>query len=108
MTTRIAILGDFDPVHYTLHALNDSTRAVQKFLHTEIQFDWIPTDLFNPQIVFEKANYSPLWIAPGSPYKNMRSAKDIEPFIVDRKIPNFTLGLRGYFRFYMERKRNIS
>ena len=73
MINKIAILGDFNPERTTLHALNDSTRDIQKYLNTEIQFDWIATDIFNSKVVFENQNYKGLWVAPGSPYKDMEN-----------------------------------
>ncbi|WP_306351047.1 glutamine amidotransferase-related protein [Flavobacterium sp. '19STA2R22 D10 B1'] len=89
MVSKIAILGDFNPIHYTLHALNDSTRAVQKSLNTEIQFDWISTDIFNPKIVFENNNYKGLWIAPGSPYKDMENVLNTIEYARQNNIPTF-------------------
>jgi len=96
MTNKIAILGDFNPVHYTLHSLNDSTRAVQKYLKKEIQFDWIPTDIFDSQIVFEKQNYKALWVVPGSPYRDMNNVLSAIEYSRKNNVP--TLGNCGGFQ----------
>jgi CTP synthase (UTP-ammonia lyase) len=89
MTPKIAILGDFNPVYATLHALNDSIRSVQKFLNKEIQFDWISTDIFNSKVVFETQKYSGLWIAPGSPYKDFENVLKTIEYARLNNIPTF-------------------
>jgi CTP synthase (UTP-ammonia lyase) len=89
MIDKIAILGDFNPIHATLHALNDSTRAIQKKLNKDIQFDWIATDTFNTQVVFEKQNYKGLWVAPGSPYKDMDNVIAAIRYCRINNIPTF-------------------
>lgn len=71
------------------HRLNDSTRDVQKFLNQDIQFDWISTDEFNYEVVFQKHNYKGLWVAPGSPYRNMNNALDQIRYAREHKIPTF-------------------
>ncbi|NMM47820.1 glutamine amidotransferase-related protein [Marinigracilibium pacificum] len=96
MVNKIAILGDFNPVFQTLHKLNDSTRDIQKYLKTEIQFDWIPTDLFNSKVVFEQNKYKGLWIAPGSPYKDMNNVLKAIKYARQNEIP--TLGNCGGFQ----------
>jgi CTP synthase (UTP-ammonia lyase) len=89
MIEKIAILGDFNPIYSTHHALNDSTRQIQKHLNTAIQFDWIATDIFEPKIVFEKNNYKGLWIAPGSPYKSMDNVIAAIEYTRNNNIPTF-------------------
>ncbi|WP_075343479.1 glutamine amidotransferase-related protein [Tenacibaculum agarivorans] len=96
MIHKIAILGDFNPVHSTLHSLNNSTRQIQKYLQQEIQFDWIGTDIFDSKIVFEKNDYKGLWIAPGSPYRNMEKVLDAIQYARENNIP--TLGNCGGFQ----------
>jgi len=89
MISKIAILGDFNPIYETHHRLNDSTRDVQSILKKEIQFDWIATDTFNCKVVFESKNYKGLWIAPGSPYKDMNNSLDAIKYVRQNKIPTF-------------------
>ncbi len=96
MKNKIAILGDFNPKYRTLHQLNDSTRHVQQFLNTTIQFDWIPTDLFDNRVVFERYQYNGLWIAPGSPYKDMDNVLHAIRYTRENNIP--TLGNCGGFQ----------
>jgi len=96
MTDKIAILGDFNPIHSTLHSLNDSTRQLQKHLNKEIQFDWIATDIFDTKVVFEKNGYKGLWIAPGSPYRDMQNVLNAIKYARENNIP--TLGNCGGFQ----------
>ena len=106
MISKIAILGDFNPAYPTLHALNDSTRLVQKQLGREIQFDWIPTDIFNNKTVFENQKYCGLWIAPGSPYKDMENVLTAIKYARENKVP--TLGNCGGFQhMIIEFARNV-
>ena len=105
MTYRIAILGDFNPVHSTHHALNDSTRQIKKIFADEIQFDWISTDIFNCNTAFKNL-YSGLWIAPGSPYKDMQNVLDTITYTRVNRIP--TLGNCGGFQhMIIEFARNV-
>lgn len=89
MVDKIAIMGDFNPIHPTLHALNDSTRHIQKYLNKEIQFDWIATDIFDTSVVFRKEKYKGLWVAPGSPYRNMENVLDVIQYARNNNIPTF-------------------
>jgi len=72
MIKKIAILGDFNPAYKTHHALNDSTRQINKLFNQEIQFDWIATDIFYCKTAFNNM-YCGLWIAPGTPYKDVEN-----------------------------------
>ena len=106
MTDRIAILGDFNPVFQTLHKLNDSTRDIQKFLDREIQFDWISTDVFNCKVVFGQQNYKGLWIAPGSPYKDMDNVLKVIKYARAHKIPTFG-NCGGFQHMIIEFAKNV-
>ncbi|QXU47573.1 hypothetical protein KYG33_12195 [Chryseobacterium sp. D764] len=106
MIQKIAILGDFNPVHSTLHALNESTRNIQKKLNLDIQFDWIPTDIFNNKIVFETQKYSGLWIAPGSPYRDMENVLKAIQFTRENNIPTFG-NCGGFQHMIIEFARNV-
>lgn len=106
MTKKIAILGDFNPVYSTHQALNNSTRHIRPLLTEEIQFDWIATDIFNPQIIFGEQNYKGLWIAPGSPYKDMQNVLDAITYARQNYIP--TLGnCAGFQHMLIEFARNV-
>ncbi len=105
MTHRIAILGDFNPDYSTHHALNESIRQMRKLFSAEIQFDWISTDIFNSKTAFENL-YGGLWIAPGSPYKNMQNVLDTITYTRENDVP--TLGNCGGFQHLLiEFARNV-
>lgn len=104
--TKIAILGDFNPVISTHHALNDSIRQVKKLFSEEIQLDWIDSDIFNCHVAFEKQGYKGLWIAPGSPYKNDQNVMDAITYVRTNKIP--VLGNCAGFQYMLiEFARNV-
>lgn len=88
MTYKIAILGDFNPVYSTHHALNDSIRQIKRIFEEEIQFDWISSDILNFKTAFNKM-YCGLWIAPGSPYKDMKNVLNTITYARQNNIPTF-------------------
>lgn len=107
MIQKIAILGDFNPSFQTHHALNDSIRTYLNIYNNNIQFDWIATDVFDCKVVFEKQNYLGLWIAPGSPYKDMNNVLKAIKYIRENNIP--TLGNCGGFQhMVIEFAKNVS
>jgi CTP synthase (UTP-ammonia lyase) len=104
--SRIAILGDFNPVYQTHHALNDSILQVNNLLGTFVQCDWISTDVFDTKVVFGKGLYSSLWIAPGSPYKDFENVLNVIRYARVNNIP--TLGNCGGFQhMVIEFARNV-
>jgi CTP synthase (UTP-ammonia lyase) len=104
--SRIAILGDFNPVYQTHHALNDSILQVNDLLGTFVQCDWISTDVFDTKVVFGKGLYSSLWIAPGSPYKDFENVLNVIRYARVNNIP--TLGNCGGFQhMVIEFARNV-
>lgn len=103
---KIAILGDFNPVYSTHHALNASIKQCVNFLKTDIQVDWISTDTFDTKVVFSKGLYSGLWIAPGSPYKDFENVIAVIRYARTNNIP--TLGNCGGFQhMIIEFARNV-
>lgn len=105
MTNRIAILGDFNPVYQTHHALNDSIRQSVRQFDQDIQFDWIDTNTFNFKTAFDKL-YSGLWIAPGSPYKNAQNVIDAIAYTRQNDIPTFG-NCGGFQHMIIEFARNV-
>jgi CTP synthase (UTP-ammonia lyase) len=105
MTKRIAILGDFNPAYSTHHALNDSVRQVVREFNQELQFDWISTDVLNFSTAFNTL-YCGLWVAPGSPYKNMQNVIDTIRYVRENKIPTFG-NCGGFQHMIIEFARNV-
>lgn len=99
MSTKIAILGDFNRAYATHHALNKTTQDVQAVLPEVVQFDWIGTDVFKPVQIFEHEGYKGLWIAPGSPYKNDENVLKAIAYTRMNNIP--TLGNCGGFQYML-------
>lgn len=103
---KIAILGDFNPIYSTHHALNASIRQCLGHLNEDIQVDWIATDIFDTKVVFSKGLYSGLWIAPGSPYKDFQNVLSVIQYARTHGIP--TLGNCGGFQhMVIEYARNV-
>jgi len=105
LTYKIAILGDFNPFYSTHHALNDSTRQIQNTFNSDIQFDWISTETHNINDALKKI-YCGLWIAPGSPYKNMENVIDTIKFARENNIPAFG-NCGGFQHMIIEFARNV-
>lgn len=106
MLDKIAILGDFNPIYETHHKLNESIRDIQSFLGKEIQFDWIATDIFNCKVVFERQKYKGLWIAPGSPYKDMDNVLNTIKHVREHNIPTFG-NCGGFQHMIIEFAKNV-
>ena len=103
---KIAILGDFNPHHYTLNILNESIGHIKKHLQQNIQFNWIDTDVFNAEDIFGNQAYKGLWIAPGSPYKDFDNVLKVIEYARLKNIP--TLGNCGGFQHMLiEFARNV-
>jgi CTP synthase (UTP-ammonia lyase) len=105
MTYKIAILGDFNPFYSTHHALNDSIRDARNVFKTDIQFDWISTETPDVNVALKNI-YCGLWIAPGSPYKNMDNVLYAIKFARENNIPSFG-NCGGFQHMIIEFARNV-
>ena len=65
---RVAILGEFTPASPSHLATNAAIQHSRDALKIPIEGEWISTDNISPPL-FER--FSGIWIAPGSPYKNL-------------------------------------
>jgi CTP synthase (UTP-ammonia lyase) len=101
---QIAILGDFNPDYSTHHALSESLRHITKQFTEQIQFDWIGTGRFDYRNSFPF--YSGLWIAPGSPYKDMQNVLNAIRFTRVNGIPTFG-NCGGFQHMIIEFARNV-
>jgi len=105
LVKKIAILGDFNPIFKSHHALNDSTRHVKKYFGTDIQFDWIATDIFDYKTTFNNM-YRGLWLAPGTPYKDDENVIRTIKYARENNI--LTFGNCGGFQYMIiEFARNV-
>jgi len=103
MTKAIALLGEYTP-SFPPHISTDAAIGHSKnLLEAEITADWISTDDINHKL-FEQ--YSGIWIAPGSPYKNMDKTLRAIRYARENNIPCFgTCG--GFQHMVIEYARNI-
>jgi CTP synthase (UTP-ammonia lyase) len=88
MPVKIAVLGDYDPSHITLQAINDTFGPLKNLLKRDIQFDWFDTDKFDYQKAFNDG-YAGLWVTPGSPYRDMENVLNAISYTRKNKIPTF-------------------
>lgn len=105
MAHKIAIIGDFNPAYSTHHALNDSIREIKKLFDEQIQFDWISSDTLNFKTAFNNM-YCRLWIAPGSPYKDMENVINTITYTRENNIPTFG-NCGGFQHMIIEFARNV-
>jgi CTP synthase (UTP-ammonia lyase) len=105
MPVKIAVLGDYDPSHMTLKAINDTFIPLKKLLSRDIRFDWFDTDKFD----FEKAfndGYGGMWVTPGSPYRDMENVLNAISYTRKNKIPTFG-NCGGFQHMAIEFARNV-
>jgi CTP synthase (UTP-ammonia lyase) len=69
--TRLLILGEFNPEFRPHAATNEALGHSRAHLGVDVEWEWMSTDDATPGVL---AEYDGLWIAPGSPYKNMERA----------------------------------
>lgn len=68
MSKSIALLGEFSSTFPPHAATNAAIEHSRSLLAADISAKWVPTDDIDLDL-FEQ--YSGIWVAPGSPYKNM-------------------------------------
>lgn len=103
MTQSIAFLGEYTPAfppHAYTNAAIEHSRAL---LNEDIDAAWISTENINQQL-FE--DFSGVWIAPGSPYRNLEKTLWAIRHARENKIPCFgTCG--GFQHIVIEYARNV-
>ena len=103
---KLAIIGDFNPNFRPHVATNEAIEHSLHYLNVSLTIDWIPT--LDIKANFDKitADYQGFWIAPGSPYNDMRGALKIIEFARLNNVP--TLGTCGGFQhIVIEYARNV-
>ncbi len=103
MIKSIALLGEYTPTFPPHISTNEAIERARNLLDVELTADWISTEDIGPNL-FEQ--YSGLWIAPGSPYKNMELTLWAIRYARENKIPCFgTCG--GFQHMVIEYARNV-
>lgn len=103
MTVSIALLGEYTPTFSPHLATNAAIEHAKTALGLEINADWISTEDID-QTLFER--YSGIWVAPGSPYKDMDKTLAAIRHARENNIPCFgTCG--GFQHMIIEYARNV-
>lgn len=100
---RIAILGEFTPTFDPHLATNRAIQHSRDALGLDIEGEWISTGDIDKSI-FQR--YSGIWVAPGSPYKNLDLTLWAIQYARENAIPCFgTCG--GFQHMILEYARNV-
>lgn len=102
-TTKIALLGEYSP-SFAPHAATDAAIAHSAAAaNLDVAAEWISTAEIDAGF-FD--NYDGVWIAPGSPYKNMENALRVIRHCRENRVPCFgTCG--GFQHMVIEYARNV-
>ncbi len=103
MPRLIAVLGEYNPSYEPHQATDAAIEHSKTLLGADIDAEWIST-----QVIDEKhlSDYSGLWIAPGSPYKNLEKTLCAIQYAREYQIP--CLGTCGGFQhMLLEYARNV-
>lgn len=88
MTTRIAIVGDFNPKFHSHLATNASLAAIASNAHLDIESGWLPTrqvEQLGPEGALSQ--FHAVYASPGSPYASMRGMLLAIEYARTRNIP---------------------
>lgn len=103
---KLAIIGDYNDNFRPHKATNNAIKHSVNKYNIQLLSDWISTDNIDQNFEDICLNYNGFWIAPGSPYKSMKSALRIIKFARENNIP--TLGTCGGFQhMVIEFARNV-
>ena len=101
--TRIALIGDYDPASSSHAATNSALRHAADRLKAEVSSGWVATTSLDDSM-FE--HFAAIWIAPGSPYKDMERVLSAIRFAREHAVPCFgTCG--GFQHMVIEYARNV-
>ena len=103
MIKTIALLGEYSPTFPPHISTNEAIKHAQNLLNVELSANWISTADIDPKL-FER--YAGIWVAPGSPYKNMELTLWAIRYARENNIPCFgTCG--GFQHMVIEYARNV-
>src|SRR5947209_2981102 len=105
--TSLAIVADFDSKSRSHLATNDAIAHSADALGLKVESRWIDTlELTRPDSLKRLAEFSGIWIGPGSPYKSMEGALSAIRMAREQGIP--LLGTCGGFQhIILEHARNV-
>lgn len=103
MPRLIAVLGEYNPSYEPHQATDAAIEHSKNLLGADIQAEWISTQEIDEERL---RNYSGLWIAPGSPYKNLEKTLCAIQYAREHRIS--CLGTCGGFQhMLLEYARNV-
>jgi CTP synthase (UTP-ammonia lyase) len=103
MTLSIALLGEYTPTFPPHLATNAAIEHAKAALGLEINADWVSTDDIDDTL-FER--YAGIWVAPGSPYRNLDKTLAAIRHARENGVPCFgTCG--GFQHMILEYARNV-
>lgn len=103
MRKSVALLGEYTPTFPPHASTNAAIEHSRKILEADISADWVLTADVEPRL-FKR--YSGIWIAPGSPYKDMEKTLWAIRYARENNIPCFgTCG--GFQHIVIEYARNV-
>jgi CTP synthase (UTP-ammonia lyase) len=103
MRQDLIILGEFDPGSETHHATDAAIRHSLVALGAEVTSNWVSTAAIEEAEILQAHG---LWVAPGSPYKNLSRAIEAIRLVRENLVP--CLGTCGGFQhMILEFARNV-
>lgn len=93
MTRRLGVVGDFDPRFPPHLQTNEAVSHVLAPKNLSLAVDWLPTSEIDEDVL---ERYDGLWIAPGSPYDNLKKAVNAVEWAREGDVP--CLGTCGGFQ----------
>ena len=102
---KIVILGDFNPAYHTHLAVNETIRHLADAFNDDIAFEWVDTDKLDIKKDLN-TRYSGIWVASGSPYKDMQNVINAIQYARENNIPTFG-NCGGFQHMIIEYARNV-
>ena len=100
---RIAVIGDYDPASLTHGATDAALQHSSQQLGAQLEHTWLSTQSLSDAL-FDQ--FAAVWIAPGSPYKDMARTLAAIRFAREHGVP--CLGTCGGFQhMILEYARNV-
>lgn len=83
---QIAILGEFDPEFPPHPATNAAILHSSQQLRAEVRRVWLSTQDIHLDLL---KRYAGIWVAPGSPYKDLEKALSAIQYVRENRLPCF-------------------